>query len=275
MSLAIKKITPVSNYYKKNITSLSTVTLPDTYFIYTVSCPGSFTVTLYTSTVTSADTVLWTNANAYLNFSPRAQIFTISGYANGCPLSPFTASWSSNFANTTNYVGPNILYSSSVPVNVNGTDIRINSSINLNTNTSVSYTASMSDYCSSYTSGGGCNSYTNNSTVNIVLNNYPQTLITNGTLSWATSIYQETDGKHVTFKINGAYQKTNVYNFSPASYSTLYTIEYSMFVGNTPNNGNYNTPGNYKISGSGSFTTPSLVWQSIGGSIPATADYIS
>jgi hypothetical protein len=71
----------------------------------------------------------------------------------------------------------------------------------------------------------------------IQLFNYPN-------LPWATSPDQENDGKHVTFKVNNSYIKSNTYK---SSNSTPVTVEVIVYIGAYPYNNSYNAPNNYKI----------------------------
>lgn len=70
------------------------------------------------------------------------------------------------------------------------------------------------------------------------LNNYPN-------LPWATNSSQEIDGKHVTYKIDGKYMKSNVYK---GKFQEEVQVEIIIYVGSNNYGGSYNVSGNYKIS---------------------------
>jgi hypothetical protein len=220
-------------------------------------------ITLYTETIKTPDSIIWSSNPSY-NF-PKG-VFTISGdWIGTCPTPTFTAFWSNNFGGTL------ISYNASVPsVNIE-TNTHYQNNVNFNANTIVNIDASTHYNCT-YNDQDQCTGGTNVGSLQIVLNNYPETWISNNTLSWATQLSHETDGKHVTFKINDSYITSNVYSEANPPLTT-YNIAYSIYVGDQPIEGNYNTPGNYNIFGSGSVTiiypTTNIV-----STIPSTINYL-
>lgn len=269
--MKIKRIIAISyfdiGYFNKStIHTLACDTFPNTYFSYSFSCPNNYMVTLYTETIQTPESIIWSSNPSY-GGTPKG-VFTISGdWISMCPVPSFTAWWSNNFGGTL------ISYNASTPRVSNETNTHYQTNVNFTTNTTANVTISTHYECS-YDDQQQCSGGTNHGSTQIVLTNYPQSWITNHTLSWATQLAHETDGKHITFKVNDIYVTSDIYTETNPLLGTVYNIVYSMYVGSNPTNGNYNNSGNYYITGNNTITLSDPITNYIS-TTPSTIRYLS
>ena len=84
--------------------------------------------------------------------------------------------------------------------------------------------------------------------INITINNCPN-------LPFAAKLADETDGKHLTFKVDNGYQNKSSYTSNYVNSDSV-NVYVSYYAGPNNINGSYNTSGNYFVSCSTPISTP-------------------